>query len=108
MGHIKRRGRVRWDAAGSAGRRSEPSSSREGSVPSPICLPVLPFLSVGFPATRWSAMEGDGDGGGSQEKRLCAAASVGFVGGKKKLSERGERFKSGAVGLGGAFGLVGW
>lgn len=26
---------------------------------------------------------------------------------KKKLSERGERLKSGAVGLGGAVGLVG-
>lgn len=83
MGHIKRRGRTRWDAPGSAGRLSELSSSREGSVPSPICPPVLPFLSVGFPATRWSAMEGDGDGGGSQEKRLLAAANVGFVEEKK-------------------------
>lgn len=100
-GDVKRRGRTRWDAPGSAGSLSEPSPSREGSVPSPICLPVPPFLSVGSPATRWSAMEGDGDGGGSQGKRPSAAEK------KKKLSERRERFKSVVVGFGWG-GWVGW
>lgn len=43
----------------------------------PICLPLPVFLSVSFPATRWSAMKGDGDGNRSQKERLSAAASEG-------------------------------
>lgn len=53
----------------------------------PICLPLPVFLSVSFPATRWSAMKGDGDGNRSQKERLSAAASEG----SGKINFRGAR-----------------
>lgn len=84
-----------WDAPGSAGRLSEPSPSREGSVPSPICLPVPPFLSVGFPATRWSSMEGDGDGEGSQEEEAARCSKRGIRRKEINFLRREERFKGG-------------